>query len=64
MIQIIEQTLSDGSIAYGVSINAGTPTAAEVDCSDYDAAHRLANTLEETIVGGQYDGWNPIHRAA
>lgn len=63
-IQIVELTLSDESIAYGVAIDYGTEDEIEIDCVDYDRAHDLANALEAAMPFAQYDGWTPIKRRA
>lgn len=65
MIRIIETTLTDRSRVYGVHIEAtDTEPAIELDCVDYDTAHRLANALEAALISAQFDGWSPIERRA
>lgn len=60
MIRLIETTLTDGSKVYGVAL--GDRDETEIDCVSEEAAVELANTLERTTPGGQFDGWTIIQR--
>lgn len=58
-IKITETILSDGSSAYGLLIGN-----VELACTDFDAAHRAANMLDDATVDTQFDGWSTIKRRA